>query len=169
MKTRISAIILSLFLSQAALGQKLVPQGQNLPLPEDKKIAITADDLNGRYVVHGPLGVPLGEVITIVAEAVEHIGKGETEVLKVISVNGKALKGPVEMPYSIWPWAGFKKFENRKTYQLRVFQDGGFDGVPLQAMKETVSVQSHGYMFSTRLIVIRSLETAERVRPKQTR
>jgi hypothetical protein len=167
MKTRISAIILSLFLFQATLGQELVSQGRNLPLPDDKKIAITADELNGRYVVHGPLGVPLGEVITIVAEAVEHIGKGETKVLKVVSVNGKALKAPVEMPYSVWP--GFKKFESRKTYQLRVFQDGGFDGVPLQAMEETGPVQSHGYMFTTRLTVIRTLDTAERARPKQTR
>ena len=60
------------------------------------------------------------------------------------------------MPYRIWPWSDLKKLDAQSRYRLRVYQDGGFAGVPDQAMKETTYVQTHAYSFVTSLVVVRN-------------
>ncbi len=134
-----------------ACAQKVPTTPKQVP-----KIRISADDLNRKYVVIGPLGIPLGEVVTVDGIAVINQGKGATHLFQVTSVNGKTLNKPLTMPYRIWPWADLKKLDAQSRYRLRVFQDGGFAGVPEQAMKETTYVQTHAYCFVTSLVVVRN-------------
>jgi hypothetical protein len=123
-----------------------------------KRAAIESKNLaSGRYVVIGPLGAPLGEVISVSVEAVRREGKGDNELLRVWRIAGKKLREPIEMPYSFWPWAGIESLEEGKLHEIRPYQHGEFSGVPAQVMKETVAVQSHGYTFVTELVVVRSL------------
>ena len=132
-------------------------QEETTPLRKQvPKTPISADDLNRRFVVIGPLGIPLGEVATVDGTAVVNQGKGASDLLQVTSVNGKALSKPVTMPYRIWPWSDLKKLDAQSRYRLRVYQDGGFAGVPDQAMKETTYVQTHAYSFVTSLVVVRN-------------
>lgn len=124
-----------------------------------KRIPISAEEIRTRYVVIGPLGRPLGEVLTVDARVVPYIGKGEHAMLRIYSVNGAKLPEPIEMAFSIWTWANVKHLEVNRGCRLRIFQDGGFTGVPDQVMQETVPIQNHGYGygFSTKAIVINSL------------
>ena len=73
-------------------------QEETTPLRKQvPKTPISADDLNRRFVVIGPLGIPLGEVATVDGTAVVNQGKGASDLLQVTSVNGKALSKPVTM------------------------------------------------------------------------
>jgi hypothetical protein len=145
----------------------LKAQAKTAPLPDASKTAITAAELIDKYVVIGPLGHPLGEVISIEGIAVENQGKGERELIEVLAVEGNSLERPIRMSYSIWPWGDIKSLETGKRYSLRVYQDGGFSGVPSQVMEETVGVQTRGYGFITNLVVVRSVrdEKREQLRP----
>jgi len=132
-------------------------QKETTPLrKQTPKTAISADDINRRFVVIGPLGIPIGEVATVDGTTVINQGKGAPLLFQVTSVNGRALSKPVTMPYRIWPWSGLNKLDAQSRCRLRVFQDGGFAGVPLQAMKETTYVQTHAYHFVTSLVVVRN-------------
>ncbi|MEK6249244.1 MAG: hypothetical protein N2C12_13765, partial [Planctomycetales bacterium] len=132
------------------------------PQQPSRKV-ISSDDLNHRLVVIGPLGVPLGEMTTIEGTAVINPGKGASNLFEITSVNGRGLSKPITMSYRIWPWSDVKKLDAKARYRLRVYQDGGFAGVPAQAMKETTYVQTHAYNFVTSLVVVRNANAVARV------
>jgi hypothetical protein len=143
------------FCGFAAAQEKSPPLRKEVP-----RVVISSDDINHRFVVVGPLGIPLGEVATVDGTAVINNGKGAARQFQVTSVNGKTLKGPVTLPYRIWPWSDLKKLDAQKRYRLRIYQDGGFAGVPAQAMKETTYVQTHAYHFVTSLVIVRNANAA---------
>ncbi|MCP4130132.1 MAG: hypothetical protein GY754_03845 [bacterium] len=115
----------------------------------------SASGLNPASEIIGPLGKPLGEVITITATVQPDPGKGRANWLKITKVNGKALSKAVTMHYTIFQWAAIKKLTVNKTYTLRVYQDGGMIGIPHQAMKETVFVQTEDYHFAYQVVVLK--------------
>ena len=139
----------------AAALAKPSEEGKQLP-----KTAISADDINRRFVVIGPLGLPLGEVATVDGTAIINEGKGALHQFQVISVNDRGLESPVTLPYRIWRSRDLKKLDPQRRYRLRVYQDGRFAGVPEQAMKETGYPQSHSYCFVTSLVVLRDASVA---------
>ncbi len=78
-------------------------------------------------------------------------------MLEVRSVDGAKLEKPIMMPYKIFPFGNVKRLEKGKDYTLRIYQTGGYEGIPAQAMKETTEVQTQGFGFATKIVVIRSL------------
>lgn len=133
------------------------PPQNSKPEKQVERVAIDAYDLNTHYEVRGPLGVGLGKVITVKCKRVDSRMKGEPDSLKVTAVDGVALKSAVNLPYSTLPWNPIK-LEVNGQYELRVYQTGGFDGIPSQAMKETNVVQSRRYGFHVYLVVVKSVK-----------
>ena len=120
-------------------------------------VVIDAKDLNTRYEIRGPLGVRLGKVVMITAKRVDSRAKADADVLEVAAVNGTPLKSPVTLPYQTLPWSPVELDMNGQ-YELRVYQDGGFSGIPDEAMKETGPVQTRKYGFAVHLVVLRSVK-----------
>jgi hypothetical protein len=156
MRTVLVLTTLCLAAGEWARGQ-VAQQSSPPQAAQPAKVAIRAEDLNTRYEVYGPLGVPLGQVVTVVAEPFELNAKGDTVLIRVFTVDGRALGQPVDLPYEIWPWANIKSLVDNRRYELRAFQDGGFSGVPDQVMRETVYVQTGAYRFRTKLVVANSI------------
>jgi hypothetical protein len=127
-----------------------------------QRIPVYTDTLNSTHELIGPLGKPLGEVVTLTANVEEKHLKGAFEdYVTVTSVNGTALQEPKRLPVRRWPWANTKELRVGQQLHLRAYQDGGMIGTPLQAMKETVFVQTQDYGFVTWLVVINEVRHKE--------
>jgi hypothetical protein len=150
---------IALIVASVILCSQLKPQDKVPPQQEEKRQVINADDLNSRYVVQGPLGVPLEQVITVVGEPFLNSGKGDLHQLRVLVVNGQKLPMPIEMPYSMSSWSDLKRLETGRQYDLRVYQDGAFTGVPTQGIEEARFAQTRSYAFTTSLVVVKIART----------
>jgi hypothetical protein len=124
---------------------------------QSEKALIDAHDLNARYEVRGPLGVSLGKVVTVKCKRVDSRMKDQPDSLEVTVVDGTPLKMAVTLAYSPLPWNPVKLEMNRE-YELRVYQTGGFDGIPGEAMKETSVVQTRRYGFRVHLVVVKPVK-----------
>jgi hypothetical protein len=128
----------------------------------ETKSAISAHELNSKYEVRGPLGVPLGEIVTIVCRKKLDDAKRNADLVEVFSVNGTDLPRPVVMEYAFFlaqnSGSIAKKLAGGQRQTLRVYQTGGFTGIPNAAMQETVSVQTQAYAFTTHLVVLKRLK-----------
>ena len=119
------------------------------------KMVIEAKELNTRYEILGPLGVRLGKVVTIKGKRVDRLMKAAPNLLEVTVVDGVPLKSSVTLPHVTLPWSPLE-LEMNVQYELRVYQDGGFSGIPAEAMKETSEVQARLYSFAVHLVVLKS-------------
>jgi hypothetical protein len=120
-----------------------------------QRTSVYTETLNSSHELIGPLGKPLGELITITAKVEPKKRKGAFEdYVSVSKVNGILLQEPRKMPVRLWQWANTKKLLAGQELLLRAYQDGGMIGVPLKAMQETVFVGVGGYSFTTWLVVI---------------
>jgi hypothetical protein len=81
-----------------AFANAAEPQQGATPVP---KIVIVADELNGKYEVHGPLGIPLGDVVTIVGQPVQSRLKSAHRLFQVNAVNGRFL---IDHARRAWVW-----------------------------------------------------------------
>ena len=99
---------------------------------------ISVSDLRSNYVMIGPLGEPIGKLLTVEAKCDsrprKHGGKGS--VLVVRKINGKELDTPITISYSITHWANIEHLRHGETYTLRGYQDATFHGVPGAALDE---------------------------------
>jgi hypothetical protein len=148
-----SLMILIAMQSSVASAAEPTPTGE-----PSRKTVIDARELGARYQILGPLGAPLGAVVTIVATRMESHSKDAPDLLRVASMGGKRLHPPVTMCYKTLPWIGMKPLERNKEYELRAYQDGGFTGIPAAAMKETATVQTPSYGFTTHLVILKILQ-----------
>jgi hypothetical protein len=142
-------------------GLIAAPQRQALRITADKqRTPVYTETLNSTHELIGPLGEPLGEVVTIIAKVQEKHSKGAFEdYVTVTNVNGTALEQPKQMPARLWQWANIKELKPGQQLVLRAYQDGGMIGTPPQAMKETVFVQTQAYGFVTWLQVINEVRS----------
>jgi hypothetical protein len=137
------------------------------PSPRDtitngQRIPVYTDTLNSTHELVGPLGKPLGEVVTLTAKVeAKHLKGAFEDYVTVTDVNGTALQEPKKLPVRRWPWANTKELKVGQQLHLRAYQDGGMIGTPLQAMKETVFVQTQDYIFMTWLVVINEVKYKE--------
>jgi len=123
-----------------------------------KRIPVPTEVLNTTHQLVGPLGVPLGEIVTITVTVSEEPMKGMHDHYVVVSsINGARLPQPKEMPAKLWQWGNVKQLVPGQQLTLRVYQDGGMIGVPPQVMQETVYIQTSAHVFSTWLVVINAV------------
>jgi hypothetical protein len=128
---------------------------------DQQRTPVFTDTLNSTHELIGPLGKPLGEVLTITARVEEKKRKGTFEdYVTVTSVNGTPLPEPKQLPVRLWQWANIKDLKPGQQLTLRAYQDGGMIGTPQQAMTETEIVQTEGYGFMTWLVVVNEVRSA---------
>ena len=122
------------------------------PGEKQPKITIDADELNTKYQVRGPLGVPLGEVVTAVGQTVMSRSKDADTMFRVDSVNNQPLRQPVTMHYRL---SNGMHLKTGNTYWIHAYQNGSYEGIPSQATDESGVAQTKPYRFVVRLIVIK--------------
>ena len=123
---------------------------------ENTKETIHAHELNTNYEIIGPLGESLGKLLNIEAKIIDTKRKANPIQLEVTRIDNKQLELPVQIPYTFFPPSkNLKELEEGKTYQLRVYQDGGMVGIPQQVLKETSPATSVDYHFATWAVIIK--------------
>jgi len=111
---------------------------------------ISYTDINSKYAITGPLGLPLGETFECEVKKIETNTKQNLPSVQVTSINGKSFEKPVAMTYHLF--LGADKMEIGKTYKCKAYQDGGFTGTPQAVLKE-IMVQSTNYFFQVELVI----------------
>ncbi|HUX14269.1 MAG TPA: hypothetical protein VMW87_14670 [Spirochaetia bacterium] len=121
-----------------------------------RRPAVLAADLESGDQIIGLLGLPLGELASVQARFVDSNLLAARKTLEIIAVNSQVLQKPIQMEYSVWQWgnlAGAQLQEN-KLVALRVYETGGMQGIPHQAMVETTFVESVDWRFRTSVVVL---------------
>jgi hypothetical protein len=121
-------------------------------LPQNK---ILYSDINSKYSITGPLGIPLGRAAELTVEKIALNTKRGEPVLRVLSVNGVYLKSPAVLGYRML--VVNDRFEPGRTYRIKAYQDGHFTGTPREVLEE-VMFQSADYYFEAYLVVYKYLE-----------
>jgi len=118
--------------------------------------SISARELEGGTRIVGLLGLPLGELASLKAQVVRVDAKGGDRQIRVLEVDGKPLSAPIVMKFSVWRWGNIadQEIPTDRIVKLRVYETGGMVGVPADAMRETVFVQTEGWAFETSLVLV---------------
>lgn len=121
------------------------------------KTSVRASDLHSKIAIIGPLGKPLGQLMTLSGSIVRTRTKGDPTLFRVTHLEGKALGSPIELPYSVPAWLSIKTLKTARTLTLRAYQTGAMVGIPHDAMKETVFVQTTSFTFRTELVLLKEV------------
>ena len=118
--------------------------------------SISARELESGTQIVGLLGLPLGELASVKAQVVLVGAKGDDRRVRVLEVDGRLLPAPIVMKFSVWQWGNIANEEmpTDRILKLRVYETGGMVGVPVDAMRETVFVQTEGWAFATSLVLV---------------
>jgi hypothetical protein len=159
----IFAVAIALISGSLALWRTQATAQPSSPQGGPSRRIVSSDDLSrGQLVVHGPLGQPLGKILTIEARLVHSRAKGRENLLEVLAVEGVRLPSPVTMDYGPWSPRDEVEIRDRKIYRLRALQAGGFHGLPEGLGREGVTIPaSRGYGFKTSLTVLRDVTDAQ--------
>ncbi len=144
---------------QAAPGNGRVPQpAANPPARQQPALtSISTKSIGETHQLVGPLGLPLGEMVTVTLQV--EAAREKTyfdDFVTVTAVGGRGLKQPVRMPAKLWEWGDVKSLKDGELLTARVYQDGGMIGVPGQALNETRPVSTVGHHFATWLVIVKS-------------
>jgi hypothetical protein len=143
-----------------AHGAEPVPTVQKAP-----KIVIDADELNTKYEVRGPLGVQLGEVVTVVGKTIVNLRKSADPLFQVSAVNGRPLENPVTMAYVMAGEVRREELPQDTECELRAYQTGEFQGARLGPPDVPPRSQTIPFEFVTRLAVLQRLKPPELKQP----
>jgi hypothetical protein len=119
-------------------------------------MTVSVLDLQSGTQIIGLLGIPLGDLASIRGKIVESNAKGGGTLLEVVEIDGKALAGMLQMKYSVWEWGNIDhaSLSKDQILKLRVYETGSMIGIPTEAMKETMFVQTEGWSFGTSLVLV---------------
>jgi hypothetical protein len=116
----------------------------------------------------GQLGKPLGTTLTVQGIITEISSKGYRSGLNltVQKINDSSIQELITVPLS--PYFGefgdkaLPKLMKDSTYRFRVYETGGFFGIPSNAYEEAdIILQTTGFYFQNRLIVL----SGEKIKP----
>ena len=143
------ALLAALWLISIA---SLFPEGRS---ESPKRVVYATDIQNGMQII-GLLGIPLGDLASISARIVPSSSKETKEYIEILEINKTKLSKPIQLIFSIWQWGNLSniKLPLNKTLSLRVYETGGMEGVPQNAMKETSYVASVGWDFRTSVVIL---------------
>ena len=158
---RLLALVLP-FVVAAGLARAAepVPLVQKAP-----KMVIDADELNTKYEVRGPLGVRLGEVVTVIGKTVVSLRKSADLLFQVSAVNGRPLENPVTMAYVIAGTVRREELPRDTECELPPYQTGKFKGAQLGPADVPPSSQTIPFEFVTHLVVLTRLKPPEAKKP----
>jgi len=149
----VKTTIYILFLGvSAAFGADPTEQPAN---ESSKRIPVLTESLNTTHQLIGPIGKPIGEVLTLTITVTKERSKGDfKQFVTVTSVGETKLSDPVTMPAELWKWGNIEKLALGQKLTVRAYQDAGMTGRPDQAMRETVYVQTRAHTFETWLVIL---------------
>lgn len=129
---------------------------------DQRKKQIDLNSLKTDYDIIGPLGRPIGEVVTIEASAEYGNGKTIPDYLVVSAVNGIRLRDDQRLEYNLSPVANVKTFNVGSTYRLRVYQTLHDRGIPSAALEEIVPAIQMPYSYELHCdLVVLNQETSQ--------
>jgi len=151
MIVRCGRMVLFAAICQIAIAP-LVAEGKS----ESAKRVVYATDIQNGMQIIGLLGIPLGDLASIRARIVPSGSKETDEYIEILEVEKNKLSKPMQLTFNIWQWGNLsnEKLPVNKTLSLRVYETGGMEGVPQNAMKETSYVASVGWGFRTSVVVL---------------
>jgi hypothetical protein len=122
---------------------------------DSRKAVLAADLANGTQII-GLLGSPLGQLMTVEARVVPSESKDADQYLEVLMVANHQLSVPLRLRFSVWQWGSFSSspLPPNQVLLLRVYETGGMQGVPQNAMKETTYVTTVAWGFSTSVVIL---------------
>jgi hypothetical protein len=136
------------------------------PAPPTQR-RITVKEIQNSIVVGG-LGIPLGEVATIVGRWENDHSKKDGHQLLVSEINGRILKEPLRFSGDPPTLVGFYSEERHKlefdqTYRLRVYESAGFTGIRPEWYRESGEPMpaSVGFSFQSDITVLRDITSGE--------
>lgn len=142
---------------QAAPVRQQAPVQQAAPVQQVPLKSVSTESLGKTHQLVGPLGLPLGEMTTVTLRVEPEVSKGYFETYVVVTaISGRRLEQPIRLPARLWQWGDLKALKEGQILTVRVYQDGAMIGVPMQAMKETVPVQTQAHAFVTWLVIVKS-------------
>jgi len=118
------------------------------------KSSISYSELNTKYSISGPLGMPLGQGLSLEVKKITLNTKEAEKTLEILAVNGKKLKKPFLLSYRMFIIND--SFIEGNIYQVKAYQDGAFHGIPADALKENM-VQTTDYYFKVFLVIYKIL------------
>ncbi len=140
--------------------------GTSICNAQEAKIPVSVVAPGNRFELVGELGLKLGETATVEGTIAEgpHKGFEGGPNLIVQRINGKAIQQQIQIPVSSYfgefGEASFDKkalpaCKNGFTYRLRVYETGGFVGIPSKAYNEAgIALQTAGFYFRNSLTVM---------------
>lgn len=154
-----SKLLLHLIVCVLIAGTTCPVVGAQVRRTRPRSNPIHVSVLNSAIVV-GSLGVPLGEVLTIEGIAAdENYTKRRADsgdiLLRVQTVNGKALKHEAIFPFSPFEGAEMTKPSAGMRFKYVGYETGGFSGIPEGAFAYVPRVPTSGYYFTTSFVVLR--------------
>lgn len=157
MRTSIVFLFLVVFVGMLSSTIPLVAD------PDVKAIDIPTESLGRSHRLIGPLGLPLGEVVTLTMKVEDKVKKGYfPDHVTVTSIDEKDLERPVKLPARLWGYSQIKELVPGRALTVRGYQDGGMVGLPAQVFKEeTFYAYSETHRFVTWLVVVNELTGTE--------
>ncbi len=106
--------------------------------------------------VLGALGRPFGTIVTVSGRAIANpshrkADDGYPVVLRITTVDGKPLPGPVDYPFMLAGSVDVRRPGVGEAFTLRGFETGGYDGVPSGF---TATWQTAGFHFESAFLVL---------------
>jgi hypothetical protein len=76
--------------------------------------------------------------------------------IEILEINKTKMAKPMQLIFSIWQWGNLSntKLPLNQILSLRVYETGGMEGIPQNAMKETSYVSSVGWGFRTSVVIL---------------
>jgi len=147
-----SAMTASFVALLVSISTPLVAEGAADP---SSKAVLASDLANGVQII-GLLGVPLGQLVSVEARVVPSESKETEQYLEVLRIDNHQLSTPLQLMFSVWQWGNLSSspLPPNQALLLRVYETGGMQGVPQNAMQETTYVTTVAWGFSTSVVIL---------------
>jgi len=148
------AVIFAVLIGQAVAfdEDKPDPDAAQTDAPVALPDIIDADELKD-IEIRGPLGLPLGKLVNVVAEAAGKSGD-QSATLRIDSVDDESLEKTVAMPYEWSKAADANALSDGNPIPLQGFQSGRFVGDPAPAATGSTAK----FEFQTYFVIVRRLD-----------
>jgi hypothetical protein len=142
------------------------PSKADDPPAQENRTGIPYHELNWKYDVLGKSGRPLGELVTVQGQVVEGYFKGYEGGPNILlqRINGTASQDRIQI--KLVPYAdenAFRSLRLDKTYELRGYEGGEYQGIPSEAMREEGGIwrQTTAHHFAVYFRVLKAKEIPE--------
>ena len=154
-----SKIVKTLIATLLLILSLVLTAGGIFPETATSEKSVTTDELNSTVKIIGPLGIGIGELVSVEGVAGITGDKIVSTWVDVDHVAGRKLETPIRIDYQIYNWANITQLEKGKRLRLNVYQQIGMRGQPDGVTEQTVPVATGWkYELHTWLVVVNQTE-----------